>query len=232
MSERVVRSGLAVSPVLCEFIENEALPGSGVAADNFWTSFAEIVHELGPENSALLARRDAIQEKIDAWYIENRTSALDAGAYKAFLAEIGYLVPEGKAFSITTSNVDTEITSQAGPQLVVPMMNARFALNATNARWGSLYDALYGTDAIPESDGAGRGGAYNPIRGERVIAAGRRLLDEAASLDGASHAQARRYVVDDGHLVAELESDTTTGLLRAAKFAGYGARRTIQRRFC
>lgn len=221
MGDRVERNGLAVRRVLYDFIEDEALPGSGVSSDAFWKSFAAIVHDLGPKNSALLARRDSIQEQIDAWHLQNRGQDFDAVAYTSFLTDIGYLVPEGESFSISTENVDTEITRQAGPQLVVPIMNARFALNATNARWGSLYDALYGTDAIAESDGAGRTGAYNEVRGARVIARGRELLDEAAPLDGASHADVTRYFIHEERLVAELESATTTGLKDSGKLAGF-----------
>lgn len=221
MSDRIERDGLAVRRVLYEFIEDEALPGSGVSSGAFWPSFAAIVDELGPKNSVLLARRDTIQEQIDAWHVENRDRSFDAIAYKAFLTDIGYLVPEGENFSITTANVDTEITRQAGPQLVVPISNARFALNATNARWGSLYDALYGTDAIPETGGAHRGGAYNRVRGSEVIARGRALLDEAAALEGASHADVRHYFVNEGRLVAELDSASTTGLATPDKLVGY-----------
>ncbi|MGO4833461.1 malate synthase G, partial [Rhizobiaceae sp. 2RAB30] len=153
MSDRVETAGLKVARELRDFVDGEALPGTGVDAAAFWRAFSAIVHDLAPKNRALLARRDALQETMDGWYRDNGAPA-DMDAYKAFLSEIGYLVPEGPAFSVTTQNVDAEIASIAGPQLVVPVMNARYALNAANARWGSLYDALYGTDAIPETDGA------------------------------------------------------------------------------
>ncbi|RMH38988.1 MAG: malate synthase G, partial [Alphaproteobacteria bacterium] len=166
MTERVDRAGLKVARVLADFIENEALPGTGVTADEFWTGFAGIVGSMTAENRALLARREALQAEIDAWHLARRGQPVDPDAYEAFLGEIGYLVPEGPDFEIETTNTDPEIAEIPGPQLVVPITNARYALNAANARWGSLYDALYGTDALgdrPATEG------YDPERGQRVI---------------------------------------------------------------
>ena len=175
-----------------------------IDAHDFWGGFSIIVHELGPRNRALLKRRDDLQEKIDAWYRENGAPS-DMEAYKSFLSKIGYLAPEGVSFKVTTENVDPEIATIAGPQLVVPVMNARYALNAANARWGSLYDALYGTDAIPETDGAEKGKGYNPIRGAKVIAWARDFLDEAVPLDGASWKHARGFSIADAKLAVALD---------------------------
>ncbi|MGR3707917.1 MAG: malate synthase G [Alterinioella nitratireducens] len=200
MSKRIDKYGLQVAADLADFIESRALPGTGVEADAFWTGFAQIVHDLGPKNRALLEKREDLQEKIDAWHIANRDGPHDRKAYKAFLEEIGYLVPEGEDFTIDTANVDPEIARVPGPQLVVPVMNARYALNAANARWGSLYDAFYGTDALgsrPEGKGYERG------RGARVVAQARVLLDTHFPIKGASHADIRRYEVVDGALVMD-----------------------------
>jgi malate synthase len=175
--------GLSIDSALYDFLVDEALPGTGVDAERYFADFSAIVHDLAPENRALLKTRDALQEKLDAWYRENGAPS-DMAAYEAFLREIGYLLPEGDAFKVTTENVDPEIASLAGPQLVVPVMNARYALNAANARWGSLYDALYGTDAIPETDGAEKGKGYNPVRGAKVIAWARGFLDDSAPRTG------------------------------------------------
>ncbi|BCH28128.1 malate synthase G [Mesorhizobium sp. L-8-10] len=220
MSDRVETAGLKVARELRDFVETEALPGTGVEAAAFWQAFAAIVHDLAPKNRALLARRDALQEKIDGWYREHGAPA-DMDAYKAFLSGIGYLVPEGPAFSVTTQNVDPEIASVAGPQLVVPVMNARYALNAANARWGSLYDALYGTDAIPETDGAEKGKGYNPVRGARVIQWARNFLNEAVPLAGAPWQEARGFAVKGGALVVSLDGGRTAGLKKPEQFAGY-----------
>lgn len=165
--------GLHVARPLFAFVNEEALPGTRITADVFWQGLADLVRDLAPRNKALLERRDELQRQIDAWHLANRAMPIDMSAYIAFLRSIGYLEPEPPDFSISTSNVDPEIASIAGPQLVVPVTNARYALNAANARWGSLYDALYGTDAIPEDGGATRGPGYNSKRGARVIAKAR-----------------------------------------------------------
>ena len=224
MTERVDRHGLNVARELDDFINAEALPGTGVDGDAFWSGFSAIVRNLTPKNRALLAKRDELQSKIDAWHLERRGQRHDPESYKAFLAEIGYLVPEGEDFEITTANVDAEIAHTAGPQLVVPVMNARFALNAANARWGSLYDAFYGTDIIPESPGREKGTAYNPARGELVIERAALELDAVVPLDGASHADATGYeVVADGAgyaLRANTKAGTAT-LADAGQFVGF-----------
>ena len=223
MTDRVDRHGLKVAKELDDFIAGEALPGTGVDGEAFWRGFSAIVRDLTPANRALLAKRDELQAKIDAWHVERRGQRHDPVAYKAFLAEIGYLVPEGDDFEITTANVDAEIATTAGPQLVVPVMNARFALNAANARWGSLYDAFYGTDIIPESPGREKGTAYNPGRGELVIGRAARELDAVVPLDGASHADVTGYeIVGDGDGYA-LRAKTTAGaatLADAEQFVG------------
>ena len=196
-------SGLQVDPLLKSFVEQEVLPGTGVDAERFWSSFAAIVAELAPVNRALLEKRDAIQARIDAWHVQNRTKPHDPAAYEAFLREIGYLLPAPAPFTVGTENVDPEIGRIAGPQLVVPVMNARYALNAANARWGSLYDALYGTDALP---GKPQGQGFDQVRAGEVIAWGRRLLDEIAPLDNGSHADANAYAVDGQGLAVTLPS--------------------------
>jgi len=214
-------SGLRVAKTLHDFVTKEALPGTGVDADAFWVSLDALVHDLAPRNRALLATRDALQAKIDAWHVARRGQPHDAASYKGFLKEIGYLVPEGDAFAVTTDNVDPEFASIAGPQLVVPVMNARYALNAANARWGSLYDALYGTDAIPEDDGASRAGGFNPARATKVIAWARDFLDRAAPLSNGSHADASSYQIFDGALVVARNGTEETGLADPSQFAGY-----------
>ena len=224
MTERVDRHGLKVARELDDFINAEALPGTGVGGDAFWSGFSAIVGDLTPKNRALLAKRDELQSVIDAWHRERRGQRHDPAAYKAFLAEVGYLVPEGGAFEIATANVDTEIATTAGPQLVVPVMNARFALNAANARWGSLYDAFYGTDIIPESPGREKGSSYNPARGELVIERAAQELDAIVPLDGASHADATGYeVVRDGgvYVLRAATAAGTVGLADAGQFVGF-----------
>jgi len=221
MADRVRVERLQVEPVLHDFVA-EALPGTGLTAERFWQGLDAIVQELAPVNRALLDKRDALQARIDAWHVARRNAAFDAAAYRAFLEEIGYIVPEGPDFTIGTENVDPEIARIAGPQLVVPVMNARYALNAANARWGSLYDALYGTDVIPETDGAERGSGYNPKRGAKVIAYARTFLDAHAPLDGASHRDVTAYIVRDGELLAVLEGGRAVRLAAGgAGFAGF-----------
>ena len=220
MSDHVEIHALKVAPELKQFVEAEALPGTGVSADAFWAGFSAIANELAPKNRALLAKRDDLQAKIDAWHRENGAPS-DMAVYEAFLRDIGYLLPEGPAFTVSTENVDPEIASIAGPQLVVPVMNARYALNAANARWGSLYDALYGTDAIPEAGGAEKGRGYNPARGAKVIAWARDFLDRSAPLDGASWSDAKSFDVAMGRLAVTLLDGRMTGLKDGAQFAGY-----------
>ncbi|MDE1993695.1 MAG: malate synthase G [Rhizobiaceae bacterium] len=216
---RIEKNGLQIEPVLYDFLVKEALPGSGVDADSFFSGFSAIVHDLAPKNRDLLAKRDGMQALIDDWYRKNG-APVDIAAYEAFLREIGYIVPEGPAFTVSTANVDAEIASIAGPQLVVPVMNARYALNAANARWGSLYDALYGTDAIPETDGAEKGKGYNPKRGDKVIAWARDFLNTAAPLAGASWTEVTGFAVKNGALAITTKSGETT-LAEAGHFAGY-----------
>jgi malate synthase len=217
MSER---NGLKVAQSLERFVETEALPGTGLDKEAFWSGFAAIVHELAPQNRALLAERDRFQAALDQWHRAHPGPVQDMGAYRSFLESIGYIVPAPAKVQATTENVDSEIAEQAGPQLVVPLSNARYALNAANARWGSLYDALYGTDAIPEANGAGRGAAFNPKRGELVVAFARQVLDEAAPLASGSHAAATRYAVEGGTLVVSLDEGSTQ-LKDPAQFSGY-----------
>lgn len=211
---------LQVDADLARFVDTEVLPGTGVAPDAFWAGFSAIAHDLTPMNRALLAERDRLQAELDAWHEAHPGPITDMPAYQAFLKRIGYLVDAPAAVKATTANVDAELALQAGPQLVVPILNARYALNAANARWGSLYDALYGTDAIPETDGATRGGAYNPVRGAKVIAFARQVLDQAAPLATGSHADATGYRVENGRLVVTLATGTT-GLKDPAAFVGY-----------
>ncbi|MDP9836405.1 malate synthase [Neorhizobium huautlense] len=217
---RIEVSGLSIDKTLHDFLLSEALPGTGVDADHFLTEFSKIVHDLAPRNRELLAKRDAFQAKLDDWYRQNGAPA-DMATYEAFLREIGYLLPEGPDFSVSTENVDPEIAVIAGPQLVVPVMNARYALNAANARWGSLYDALYGTDAIPEADGAEKGKSYNPARGAKVIAWVREFLDRSAPLSGASWKEAASFRIESSALFVTLTSGDITGLSDPSQLAGY-----------
>jgi len=221
MTDRIEAGTLQVDKELYDFINNEALPGTGVSPESFWSGLDRLVHDLSPRNRELLATRDDLQAKIDDWYQENRDQPIDLPDYKAVLQEIGYLVPEGGDFTVNTANVDPEISTIAGPQLVVPVTNARYALNAANARWGSLYDALYGTDAISEADGAERAGAYNKVRGDRVIAFARAFLDSTAPLTAGSHADATSYAVADGALAVTLRDGSVTALATPTIFAGY-----------
>lgn len=221
MTDRVQIGGLQVAKQLADFVNGEVLPRIDMKAEDFWSGFEAIINDLSPENVALLKKRDELQAKIDAWHQGRRGEPHDHTAYKAFLEKLGYLVPEGEDFQVTTENVDTEIAEQAGPQLVVPVKNARFALNAANARWGSLYDALYGTDAIPEDDGATRAGGYNPVRGARVIAFARQFLDQAVALANGSHSDAKKYQIVDGKLQVTLADGSNVGLASPEKFVGY-----------
>ncbi|MCQ4247874.1 malate synthase G [Pseudomonas stutzeri] len=221
MSERVTLGRLQVAANLQRFIEDEVLPGTGVEAAAFWKGFDELVHDLAPKNRALLAERDRLQVELDNWHRSNPGPITDMPAYRSFLESIGYLQPEPGEVKISTSNVDSEIATQAGPQLVVPIGNARYALNAANARWGSLYDALYGTDAISEENGAQKGPGYNEVRGAKVIAFARNFLDQAAPLADGSHVDSVSYRVQDGVLKVTLENGSVTGLKQPEKFVGY-----------
>ena len=218
--DHLPEAGLRPAPVLKQFIETEALPGTGLDAAAFWSGLAGLVATFAPRNRALLDRRDALQAQIDAWHQANPARPLDQAAYTAFLRDIGYLTAEAPDFAVSTANVDPEITSIAGPQLVVPVNNARYALNAGNARWGSLYDALYGTDAVGDEDGMERGRGFNPVRGEAVVARGRAFLDGAAPLLHASHADVTGYAVRDGRLEATLGSGAIALLADPGKLAG------------
>jgi len=219
MTERIQQDGLQVAAVLHDFIQNEALPASGVDAGRFWSGFAALVRDLAPRNRALLAERDRLQGELDAWHRAHPGPVRDLRAYRAFLESIGYLQPQPDAVQVATQNVDAEIAEQAGPQLVVPVSNARYALNAANARWGSLYDALYGTDAIPPTPGD-TGRSYHPQRGQAVIARARAFLDQAVPLAQGSHADATAYTVDNGQLRVALPQGST-GLQTPAQFAGF-----------
>ncbi|MHC8359666.1 malate synthase G [Pseudomonas sp. LS2P72] len=221
MTEHVQVGGLQVAKVLFDFVNNEAIPGTGLTADKFWAGADKVIHDLAPKNKALLAKRDDFQARIDGWHQARAGQAHDAVAYKAFLQDIGYLLPEAADFQATTQNVDDEIARMAGPQLVVPVMNARFALNASNARWGSLYDALYGTDAISEADGAEKGKSYNKVRGDKVIAFARAFLDEAAPLAAGTHVDSTGYKIVDGKLVVALKGGSNTGLRNHAQLIGF-----------
>ena len=214
------RDGLKVAPALEKFVETEALPGTGLDSQQFWAGFSAIVHDLAPQNRSLIAERDRLQQELDNWHRAHPGPIREMKAYRGFLESVGYIVPAPASVRATTQDVDSEISEQAGPQLVVPLSNPRYALNAANARWGSLYDALYGTDAIPETDGAERGASFNPKRGERVIAFARQLLDEAAPLATGSHADATRYAVENGALVVTLKSGNTQ-LKDPSQFIGH-----------
>ncbi|MBT3975600.1 MAG: malate synthase G [Rhodospirillaceae bacterium] len=221
MTDRIQRGGLQVATILDDLVGTKILPGTGIETDVFWQSFEAILNDLAPKNAALLAKREDLQTKIDAWHLARQGQQIDAGEYRAFLTEIGYLVAEGDDFSISTENVDAEVATMAGPQLVVPVMNARYALNAANARWGSLYDSLYGTDIISEADGNEQGGSYNPKRGQQVIAQAAAFLDENVPLASGSHAGVTAYRLDGEALVADLSSGSSTELADPAQFAGY-----------
>ncbi|MEY4978081.1 MAG: hypothetical protein RLZZ352_351 [Pseudomonadota bacterium] len=221
MTPRTSIHGLQVATELFDFINRDVLPGTGVSEASFWQGFDAIVADLAPKNAALLAERDRLQTAMDAWHQAHPGPIQDMAAYRAFLTEIGYMVPVPPVVQATTANVDAELAVQAGPQLVVPILNARYALNAANARWGSLYDALYGTDAIPEADGCERAGTYNPLRGAKVIDFARRFLDQALPLAIESHKDVKSYSVVNGQLCAALDDGQTTGLKNPAQFVGY-----------
>ncbi|MBT5832864.1 MAG: malate synthase G, partial [Candidatus Latescibacteria bacterium] len=224
MSDRIEVGGLKIDAELYALIKDEIAPGTGVDNDALWEGFGKIVSDLAPKNHELLEKRDAIQAQVDAWHAERKGQALDAAAYKSFLQEIGYLQPEGDHFQVLTTNVDSEVAKIAGPQLVVPVDNARYCLNAANARWGSLYDAFYGTDVIAESDGAEKTSGYNPVRGERVVAQAQAFLDETVPLNGGSYATVTRFTLDDDGekktLVATVDGERT-GLRSPGQFVGY-----------
>ncbi|MGF6569222.1 malate synthase [Paraburkholderia sp. GAS333] len=220
MTQMNPRGALQVAANLDQFVETEALPGTGIDSAAFWSGFDALVHELAPKNRALLAERDRLQTELDGWHRANPGPVRDLHAYRAFLEGIGYIVPVPASVKATTSDVDTEIAEQAGPQLVVPLSNQRYALNAANARWGSLYDALYGTDAIPETNGAEKQAAFNPVRGAAVIAYARKFIDQAAPLANGSHADVTHYGVEGGKLVVTLKSGRSE-LKTPAQFIGY-----------
>ncbi len=221
MTVRTPVHDLQVDARLHQFVNEKVLPGTGVDSVTFWSGFDAIVADLAPKNLALLAERERLQTELDTWHGANPGPIRDMVAYRKFLETIGYLVPPPAGVHITTENVDAELASQAGPQLVVPILNARYALNAANARWGSLYDALYGTDAIAETGGAEKGKGYNPVRGAKVIEFARKVLDQAAPLAGASHTDATGFSVTGGKLVISLPDGKTTGLADPAQFVGY-----------
>ena len=221
MTDRVAVGNLRVARPLYDFITDEALPGTGINPDSFWSGVDKVITDLTPRNAALLARRDDLQAQIDRWHRQRVIGGFDPADYRQFLTDIGYLLAEPADFTISTSGVDTEITSTAGPQLVVPILNARFALNAANARWGSLYDALYGTDVISDDDGAQPGAQYNPVRGERVIAYAKGFIDDVVGLGSGSYTDAVRFLVSDGELEVALADGDVTGLADPGQFAGY-----------
>jgi len=220
MTDRIAVGGLEVAKPLYDLIADEVGPGTGIEPDAFWSALGDIVAELAPRNRALLERRNRLQAQIDQWHRDHSADAFDTSTYRSFLAEIGYLEPAGADFAVTTENVDPEIATIAGPQLVVPVNNARYALNAANARWGSLYDALYGTDAISEDDGAERGREFNPVRGARVVAAANAFLDAHWPLARGTHGEVTGYRIADGALVAALP-DGDTGLADPGRLAGH-----------
>jgi malate synthase len=221
MTARTRLHGLEVATELFRFIEDKALPGTGIDSTRFWKGFDTIVKDLAPKNIALLAERDRLQKELDVWHKSNPGPIRDLAGYRAFLEQIGYLVPPPEGAHATTANVDAELALQAGPQLVVPILNARYSLNAANARWGSLYDALYGTDVIPETGGCEKGGAYNPARGAKVIAFARDVLDQCAPLAHGSHTDATGYRAEGGNLSVSLKDGSTTGLRSPFQFVGF-----------
>ena len=222
MADQYIKKGsLSVSTDLESFLRSEVLPGLDLSEEHFWTSLEKIINEFSPKNKTLLGIRESMQGQIDAWHLANPGQEKNLAAYKNFLKEIGYLLEEGGDFKITTANVDPEIASIAGPQLVVPVMNARFALNAANARWGSLYDALYGTDMISEENGASRAGAYNPVRGDKVIEFAKNFLDKNFTIDNASYSDVNSFNIKNGRLEISLLNGETTNLINNNQFQGY-----------
>jgi len=221
MNTRIQHKRLSIAPALYHFINTEALPGTGLDQAAFWDGFDALIHALTPKNRALLAERERLQNALDEWHQAHPGPITDMPGYQAFLRETGYLAPIPETVQVTTERVDSEISQQAGPQLVVPAANARYALNAANARWGSLYDALYGTDVIAEADGAEKGHAYNPVRGEKVIAFAREFLDNAIPLANASHHQVQRYCIENGRFQAVLQDSTRTTLRNLDQFKGW-----------
>lgn len=226
MTPRTPAHRLQVATVLHRFIEEQVLPGTGIDSATFWKGFDEIAHDLGPKNRALLQERDRLQLELDAWHKANPGPIGDMPAYRAFLKRIGYLVEPKGPVQCDTVNVDDELATLAGPQLVVPILNARYALNAANARWGSLYDALYGTDVISEAGGAEKGTRYNPVRGAKVIEYARYVLDRIAPLARGSHINSTLYFVRNGRLCVRLKDGSTTELAKAERFAGYQGSQT------
>jgi malate synthase len=220
MSQRVQTGGLQVAEGLYNFITDEAIPGTGLSSDTFWAAMDSIIHDLAPRNRELLAKRDHIQAQIDQWHLDRKGQAFDLNAYKAFLTEIDYLLPEGDDFVAETTDVDPEMATMAGPQLVVPVMNARFALNAANARWGSLYDALYGTDVISNDNGQEATDGYNPTRGAAVVAYAKAFLDEHFALASGSYNDVTGFKVVDGKLEV-VQGDSSTALQDTSKFVGF-----------
>lgn len=221
MTERTKIGGLEIATILHDLVANDIAPGTGVEPDQFWAELEKILVDLAPKNKALLAKRDDIQAKIDAWHQQRTGQAINPAEYKSFLEELGYLLPEGDSVEVTTTNVDPEIATIAGPQLVVPVMNARYALNAANARWGSLYDALYGTNVISDEGGAEKGKGYNPARGNKVIAYARNFLNEAAPLASGQHEDSTAYFVKGSQLIIALKDGSETGLAQPEKFVGF-----------
>ena len=221
MADVVEVGGLKVDQCLYQLVQDEIAPGTGVNGDIFWSEFGKIVRDLGEKNRALLEKRDALQKQIDEWHLAQKGQPIEMEKYKEFLSEIGYLLPEGEDFCVTTTNVDPEIATIAGPQLVVPVDNARYALNAANARWGSLYDALYGTDVISEEDGAGRKSTYNPVRGALVIAEASAFLDETVALEDGTYSEVTQFELKGQQLVARHDKDRKVGLADPSKFVGF-----------
>ena len=225
MNNRIDIGNLKIDSELYALVRDEVAPGTGISTDEFWQAFDTIVTDFAPENRALLDKRDTLQQQIDTWHLDHRDEPIDIDEYSTFLKEIGYLLPEGDDFNVTTTNVDAEIASIAGPQLVVPVDNARYALNATNARWGSLYDALYGTDVIDESNGAGRDANYNPIRGAKVIEFTEKLLDEVVSLETGTYSKITQFslkeIDSNFHFNATLQNGNRLGLADPNKFVGF-----------